>query len=293
MHDQPVSSYQGLELTPKRGLNTDFRSFPLSDLLFLGTYLLVGSVAGVMAGLLGVGGGVVIVPALIWVFGSQSVDPTILTHLAIGTSLGTIILTSISSIRAHQKRDAIIWGVVRRLAPGIVIGAWLGAAIADLMPSDLLRQVFACFILFVGLQMLLGWRAGAHRVLPGAVAMFFSGNLIGTVSAIVGIGGGTLTVPFLTWCSTGMRNAVATSAACGLPIALAGTLGFVVTGWGDPHLPAWSFGYLYLPALLGIISASYITAPFGARLAHTLPIPVLKRIFAVLLLVIGVKMLVG
>lgn len=265
----------------------------MSELLLIGTYLLVGGVAGVIAGLLGVGGGVVIVPALIWMFGVQNVEPAILTHMAVGTSLGTIIMTSISSIRAHQRRGAIIWGAVRRLAPGIVIGAWIGAAVADFMPSELLQRVFACFIIFVGVQMLAGWSTGAHRALPGPVGMFFGGNLIGAVSAIVGIGGGTLTVPFLSWCSTGMRNAVATSAACGLPIALAGTLGFVVTGWGDPHLPKWSFGYLYLPALLGIISASYITAPLGAKLAHTLPIPVLKRVFAVLLLFLGVKMLLG
>lgn len=263
----------------------------MTDLLFLGIYLFAGAIAGVIAGLLGVGGGVVIVPALIWVYIAQGIDSSVLVHLAIGTSLATIIVTATSSIRAHQKRGAILWDVVKRLAPGIVVGAWLGAAIADLMPAELLQRVFASFIIVVGIQMMFDWSAGAHRRLPGFLGMFLSGNVIGAVSAIVGIGGGIMTVPFLTWCSTSMRQAVATSSACGLPIALAGTLGFVIAGWGAPQLPPWTLGYLHLPALLGVASASFFTAPIGARLAHTLPMPVLKRIFSVLLLLLGGRML--
>jgi uncharacterized membrane protein YfcA len=265
----------------------------LSELLFLGVYLAAGAVAGVIAGLLGVGGGVVIVPALVWVFTAAGVDASVLVHLAVGTSLATIIVTAISSIRAHQKRGAILWDVVRKLAPGIVVGAWLGAAIADLMPAALLQRVFATLIILVGIQMLGNWKAGAHRQLPGSVGMFLSGNVIGAVSAIVGIGGGIMTVPFLTWCSVEMRRAVATSAANGLPIAAAGALGFVVAGWNETRLPEWTLGYLHLPALVGVASASFLTAPIGARLAHTLPIPVLKRVFSVLLLFVGARMLLG
>lgn len=265
----------------------------MSELLFLGVYLAAGAVAGVIAGLLGVGGGVVIVPALVWVFTAAAVDASVLVHLAVGTSLATIIVTAISSIRAHQKRGAILWDVVGKLAPGIVVGAWLGAAIADLMPASLLQRVFATFIILVGIQMLGNWKTAAHRQLPGLVGMFLSGNVIGAVSAIVGIGGGIMTVPFLTWCSVEMRRAVATSAANGLPIAVAGALGFVVAGWNEARLPEWTLGYVHLPALVGVASASFLTAPIGARLAHTLPIPVLKRVFSVLLLFVGVRMLLG
>ncbi len=265
----------------------------LDDLLMLGAYLLVGSGAGVLAGLLGVGGGVVIVPVLVWVFRHNGFDDSLLMQLAVGTSLGTIVVTSLSSIRAHQRRNAILWPVVLRLAPGIVAGAWLGAVIAGALPSPVLQRVFAVFIILIGLQMASGRQPMGGGRLPGAAGMLGAGGVIGTVSALVGIGGGSLTVPFLTWAGVQMRNAVATSAACGLPIALAGTLGFVVEGWHNPVLPAGSTGYLYWPALLGVVSASFLTAPIGARLAHSLPVKALKRVFALLLLVLGVRMLTG
>jgi len=262
-------------------------------MMALAIYLLVGAGAGLLAGLLGVGGGVVIVPVLLWVFRLHSFSPELITQLAVGTSLASIIVTSLSSIRAHQRHGAIDWPVVRGLSAGIVPGAWLGAAVAAALTSERLLQVFAVFIILVGVQMATGIRPKAHRGLPGSVGITLSGGVIGVVSAVVGIGGGSLTVPFLSWCGVQMRRAVATSAACGLPIALAGALGFLITGWGDPRLPAWSSGYIYWPALAGIVSASYLTAPYGARLAHTLPVPVLKRIFAALLLILGVKMLSG
>ncbi|MCB1857794.1 MAG: sulfite exporter TauE/SafE family protein [Gammaproteobacteria bacterium] len=262
-------------------------------MLDLSVYLLTGAVAGLFAGLLGVGGGLIIVPALIWVFHGIGVHETVVAHLAIGTSLATIIVTSISSIRAHNRRGAVLWDSVLRLAPGIVVGAWLGAAIADWLPTLWLQRVFACFVILVGLQMLLGAHAEARRAQPGPVGMFAAGTVIGTLSSIVGIGGGSLTVPFLSWCSVDMRRAVATSAACGLPIALAGTLGFVVAGWGIEVLPSGSSGYVYWPAFAAIAVASYLSAPAGAKLAHTLPLPTLKRVFAMLLLVVGTKMLLG
>lgn len=265
----------------------------MPDLLDLGIYLLVGSLAGVMAGLLGVGGGLVIVPALVWVFHGNAFDASLIVHLAVGTSLATIIVTSISSIKAHHRRGAVLWELVAQLAPGIVLGAWLGAALADALPTLWLQRVFAGFVILVGLQMLSGAHAEAHRSLPARTGMFLAGGVIGTVSAIVGIGGGSLTVPFLNWCSVHMRNAVATSAACGLPIAVAGTLGFVVAGWGDTALPAASTGFVYWPAFACISIASFLFAPLGAGLAHSLPLPVLKRVFAALLLLVGAKMLIG
>ena len=262
----------------------------LSTLLF---YLTLGLFAGVMAGLLGVGGGLIIVPTLAWIFHHQQVDDAIVMHLAIGTSLATIVVTSISSVRAHHRRGAVLWPIFWRLTPGIVVGAWLGAAIADALPSAVLSKVFAVFVLTVAAQMGFGAKPAPHRELPGTTGMLTAGGVIGAVSAIVGIGGGSLTVPFLTWCNTAIRQAVATSSACGLPIALAGALGFVVTGLNATGRPDWSLGYVYGPALVGITLTSMLSAPLGAKLAHTLPTEMLKKVFAAFLTLVGVKMLLG
>ncbi len=256
-------------------------------------YWALGAFAGVMAGLLGVGGGLIIVPVLAWILHTQQVSDAIIMHLAIGTSLATITLTSLSSVRAHHRRGAVLWPVVWRLTPGIVLGAWLGAAVADALPSALLSRIFAIFVLLVAAQMAFAAPPAAHRELPGTPGMALAGGIIGAVSALVGIGGGSLTVPFLTWCNTPMRQAVATSAACGFPIAVAGALGFVVTGLNAPALPAWSLGYVYGPALLGVAVASMLTAPLGARLAHTLPTATLKKVFAAFLVLVGTKMLLS
>ena len=262
----------------------------LFTLLF---YLALGVFAGVMAGLLGVGGGLIIVPTLAWIFHHQQVDDAIVMHLAIGTSLATIVVTSISSVRAHHRRGAVLWPIFWRLTPGIVVGAWLGAAIADALPSAVLSKVFAVFVLTVAAQMGFGAKPAPHRELPGTAGMLTAGGVIGAVSAIVGIGGGSLTVPFLTWCNIAIRQAVATSSACGLPIALAGALGFVVTGLNAAGRPDWSLGYVYGPALVGITLTSMLSAPLGAKLAHTLPTEMLKKVFAAFLTLVGVKMLLA
>ncbi|MER2600767.1 MAG: sulfite exporter TauE/SafE family protein [Candidatus Competibacter phosphatis] len=262
----------------------------LSTLLF---YLTLGLFAGVMAGLLGVGGGLIIVPTLAWIFHHQQVDDAIVMHLAIGTSLATIVVTSISSVRAHHRRGAVLWPIFWRLTPGIVVGAWLGAAIADALPSAVLSKVFAVFVLTVAAQMGFGAKPAPHRELPGTTGMLTAGGVIGAVSAIVGIGGGSLTVPFLTWCNIAIRQAVATSSACGRRLALAGALGFVVTGLNAAGRPDWSLGYIYGPALVGITLTSMLSAPLGAKLAHTLPTEMLKKVFAAFLTLVGVKMLLG
>lgn len=256
-------------------------------------YLVLGAGAGVLAGLLGVGGGLVIVPVLLWLFRGQGFDEGVVLHLAIGTSLGTIVATSLSSIRAHHRRGSVRWQLVARLAPGILVGAWVGAWAADQIPTFWLQRVFALFVISVGLQMLLNPRVVGHRDPPGWPGMTAAGGVIGAVSALVGIGGGTMTVPFLVWHRVEMVKAVGTSSACGLPIALAGAVGFAVMGWGNANLPEGSTGYLYWPALLGVVAASVLTAPIGAWLAHNLPVAVLKRFFAVLLLGVGAKLLFG
>jgi uncharacterized membrane protein YfcA len=256
-------------------------------------YIGLGAFAGVLAGLFGVGGGLVIVPVLAFLFQQQGIPSEVLMHLAVGTSLATIVFTSLSSVYAHHRRGAVQWSAVARLAPGIVIGAWIGAVLAERLPGVQLRTVFGVFELLVALQMGLALRASAHRRLPGWMGMGIAGSIIGAVSAIVGIGGGTMTVPFLQWCNMPMRHAVATSAACGLPIAIAGTLGFVVSGWGKATLPELSSGFLYWPAFAGIVAASVVFAPLGARLAHALPAAQLKRFFALFLAFLGLRMLLG
>ncbi len=262
----------------------------LTSLIF---FLLLGVVAGVLAGLLGVGGGLIIVPVLAWLLPASGVHQDIIMHVALGTSLATIIVTSTSSAWEHHRHQAVLWPVFWRLSPGIVIGAWLGAAIADQLASLWLQRIFGVFELLVAMQMFFGFGASAHRQLPGAMAMAGTGTVIGAVSAIVGIGGGTMTVPFLVWCNVNIRKAVATSAAVGLPIALAGSSGYILVGIGDQRLSSWATGYVYWPAFLAIISTSLLFAPLGAKLAHRMPIPTLKKVFALLLLVLGVRMLIS
>jgi uncharacterized protein len=256
-------------------------------------YLLIGIIAGVIAGLFGVGGGLIIVPALVVLFERQGVSSSTLVHVAIGTSLATIVVTSLSSMRAHHRHGAVQWNVFRQLVPGIVIGALLGAVIADFMPTPVLRVVFGIFELAVAIQIGFNFMASPHRQVPSQPIMSVAGVIIGAVSSVVGIGGGTMTVPFLVWCNVSIRRAVATSSACGLPISVAGAAGFVLTGWNEPGLPAGSTGYLYWPAFVGIAAASLFSAPLGAKLTHTLPVEVLRRIFAGFLAILGVRMLIG
>lgn len=254
-------------------------------------YLLLGAFAGTLAGLLGVGGGLVIVPVLAVLFAAQRIAPGSIMHLALGTSLATIIFTSLSSVRAHHAHGAVRWAVFARISPGILVGALLGALVADQLESRNLSLIFALFELTVAAQMWFGARPQASRTLPGRFALSAAGGVIGGVSAIVGIGGGTMTVPYLVWCNVAMREAVATSAAVGLPIAVSGALGYLYSGLEQADLPSASVGYIHLPALVGICLTSMLFAPLGARLAHRLPAARLKRFFALFLALLGLRML--
>lgn len=253
-------------------------------------YLILGCFAGLAAGLLGVGGGLIIVPVLAWVFADQGFISTQVMHLAIGTSLATIVFTSLSSIRAHQAIGAIDWKIVLLLAPGLVLGAITGASIAHFINSKGLSLFFGIFELWVAIQMSFNISPKAKRHLPRKLSTNIIAAFIGVVSSIVGIGGGTLTVPFLVWCDVHMQKAVAISAACGFPIALAGMFGFILMG-KQSLVPEYAVGYVYLPALGSIIITSIIFAPLGAKLAHALPEKILKRVFAGLLYVLAIKML--
>jgi len=255
------------------------------------SYLALGGFAGILAGLLGVGGGLVIVPILTFLFTAQHLPAAYILHLALGTSLATIMFTSVSSMRAHHGRKAVDWGVVRRITPGILAGTFLGSWLASQLSTRFLKGFFVAFLYYVATQMLLDIKPKAHRQLPGAAGTSGVGSLIGGVSSLVGIGGGTMTVPFLLWCNVPMRNAIGTSAAVGFPIALAGTLGYAVNGLSAAALPNYSLGFVYLPALVGVACASFATAPVGAKLAHSLPVPRLKKFFALLLVAMATKML--
>ena len=255
--------------------------------------LAVGLVAGFLAGLLGVGGGLVIVPALLWVFHLIGVLPEVQQHLAIGTSLATIIFTGMASVRAHHLKGAVRWDVVRRITPGILLGTFVGAQIAGLISTVHLKWIFVSFAYLVAAQMLLDFKPKPTRQLPKIAAMTAMGGLIGVVSSWVGIGGGSLSVPFLSHCNVPVKTAIATSSAIGVPIAIAGALGFIVSGWSTPSLPSGSLGFVYLPALLGIVIASFPMAKVGAAAAHRLPVPVLKKCFAALLIILASKMLLS
>lgn len=255
-------------------------------------YLAFGAGAGFFAGLLGIGGGVVLVPLLSMAFREQAGFPADeCLHLALGTSMACIIFTAIASLRTHHRRDAVLWPVVRQITPGIVLGALLGTRLAAELPGQWLGIFFSLFIVAIAIQMLVNFKPAAGRNLPGKFGLFMTGNGIGAFSALAAIGGGTLIVPFLSWCNVRLPQAIGTSAAIGLPIALGGSLGYIINGWGNTGLPVGSFGFIYLPALLLLIIGSMSTAPFGARLAHRLPIRTLQKIFAALLFLLAAKML--
>jgi len=256
-------------------------------------YLLTGAVAGVAAGLLGIGGGLVIVPALVLLFTGQQFAAGTLMHFAVGTSLATIVPTSIASLLAHQRRGSVHWAAVRGLTPGILAGALAGAWLAQQVSSAGLGVLFGVFEVLVALQLLAGTRPAAHRALPRTAGMTAAGGVIGMLSALLGIGGGTLTVPFLLWHRVDIRMAVGTAAACGLPIAVAGAAGFAVAGTAAAPPAGFSSGFIYWPAVLGVTLASVLLAPAGAWLAHYLPRQVLQRVFALVLLLVGLKMISG
>lgn len=257
-------------------------------------YLMIGAIAGFTAGLFGVGGGLIIVPILYVVFTHLNYDPNVVMHMAVGTSLATIIVTSISSVTAHHKKGAVLWNVVRNLAPGLVVGAFLGAGIADLLSGQGLQLLIGFFAIWVAFKMFRGANAvvDPSKQLPSTGVQVLAGGGIGVASAIFGIGGGSLTVPFLNKCGVVMQKSVATSAACGLPIALAGALGFVWFGYEAKVDVPNTIGYIHVYAFIGISVMSFITAKIGAKVAHLLSPAMLKKCFAGLLSTVGLYFVV-
>ncbi|MWJ27689.1 TSUP family transporter [Halomonas sp. ZH2S] len=254
-------------------------------------YLGLGAAAGTLAGLFGVGGGLIIVPALAFAFTLQGMAPEIIMHLAVGTSLATIVVTATSSALGHFRKGSLYRPWFLALLPGLMLGAVGGVFVADTLSSTVLGTLFGVFVLLVAVKMALGLAPKPGSIAPGKLGMGFAGGVIGGVSALFGIGGGTLAVPWLSRCGATMTQAVGTSAACGLPIALFGALTFIVVGWGHPLLPDWASGFVMWPAFLGIVIASVPFAHLGVKLAHVLPARVLRLAFAGLLAIVGMRFL--
>ena len=252
--------------------------------------LVLGACTGFLAGLLGIGGGMLMVPFMTLMLSAQGVPTEHVVKMAIATSLATISFTSIASVRAHHGRGAVLWPVVKLLAPGILLGSLIGAQVAKALPPQVLAGMFAVFIGFSATQMLIDKKPRPTRQLPSGAGMFAAGGAIGGLAALVGAGGAFVSVPFMTRCNVKIHNAVATSAALGFPIAVAGTLGYVIAGWSLHDMPAGTLGYLHLPALFTISAASVVTAPYGARAAHRLDMRQLRRVFAMLLFALAAYM---
>ena len=252
----------------------------------------LGLVAGFLAGLLGIGGGMLMVPFLTYMLSHRGVDANLAVKMAIATSMATIIFTSLSSVRAHHKKGAVRWDLVKGLAPGIVLGSMLGSlGIFALIKGTSLALFFAIFVGFSATQMFLDKKPSASRQMPRFAGQLSAGGFIGMLSGLVGAGGGFISVPFMTWCNVAIHQAVATSAALGLPIAVANVFGYIIAGLKLDQLPPYSFGYLWLPALGVIASCSVLMAPVGASVAHKLPVKKLKRVFASLLFSLAFYML--
>ncbi|MCW5652725.1 sulfite exporter TauE/SafE family protein [Hydrogenophaga sp.] len=264
---------------------------PLDPLLILELALL-GIATGFLAGLLGIGGGMLMVPFITFILAGRGVEADLAVKMAIATSMATIIFTSISSVRAHHKRGAVRWEIVKGLAPGIVLGSVIASlGVFAVLKGSWLALFFAVFVGFSATQMLLDKKPAPTRTLPGTPGLLGAGGVIGFLSGLVGAGGGFVSVPFMTWCNVSIHNAVATSAALGFPIALANATGYVFSGMGVKDLPAGSLGYIYLPALAVIATTSVLTAPLGVKAAHALPVKALKRAFAGILYVLAAYML--
>ncbi|KWU18132.1 sulfite exporter TauE/SafE family protein [Achromobacter xylosoxidans] len=254
--------------------------------------LALGAVAGFAAGLLGIGGGMLLVPFLTMLFAWKGMPADLVVHAAIATSMTSILFTSISSVRAHQQKGTIKWRIVWAMAPGIILGGLLsGGAVFAALSTLWLSLFFALFVGYSGWNMLRNKKPKPSRQMPGVIGTSAAGAGIGFLSGLVGAGGGFLSVPFMVWCNVALHNAVSTSAALGFPIALANSIGYVVSGLNEGATRPGMLGYIYWPALLVLVCVSVLTAPLGARMAHRLPVQTLKRVFACLLFALAAYML--
>ena len=262
---------------------------PIPELLALAG---LGLVTGFLAGLLGIGGGMVMVPFLTFFIGLHGVSTDLCVKMAIATSMSTIVFTSISSVRAHHAKGNVRWNLVKQLTPGLLIGSAITSlGVFNYLHGAYLGIIFALFITFSATQMFLDKKPAPSRQVPGTAGLVAAGSAIGFLSGLVGAGGGFISVPFMAWCNVAIHTAVATSSALGFPIALANVAGYVISGMSVTGLPDDAIGYIWVPALVVIALCSVFTAPLGAKAAHSLPVKKLKRIFAMILYALAVYML--
>lgn len=266
--------------------------FPMLDLQLIAELAGLGLCTGFLAGMLGIGGGMLLVPFMTIIFANRGLNADLSVKMAIATSMATILFTSLSSVRAHQQRGAVLWDVVVRLAPGIFIGACIASmGVFAILKGVWLAIFFAVFVLFSGTQMLLNRAPSPHRTLPGTAGQVGAGSVIGLLAGLVGAGGGFVSVPFMQWCNVPLTQAVATSAALGFPIALFNVAGYMISGHGTAGLPEGAIGYVHLPALGVIACASVLSAPLGVKVAHAVPAAHLKRVFALVLYALATYMI--
>jgi uncharacterized membrane protein YfcA len=259
----------------------------------LASYLAIGAVVGFFAGLLGIGGSIIIVSSLALMFSARGFPAAYLMHMAIATSLCAMVAGSFSSLRTHHRHGAVDWHVVKLMTPGLLAGVLAGTVLSRFVPNAFLKYLFVGFTLVVTAQMALDLKPRAARELPRGPGLAAAGAGIGVVSGLLGSGAAAIGVPFLTWCNVGTHRAIGTVAALAFPLAAAGTLGYVISGWSVAELPRWSVGFVYLPALAGISATSMLLAPFGARLAHRLSAPRLRRIFALVMAAMAARVVVS
>lgn len=266
----------------------------MPDAQWITAYLMLGLFVGFFSGLLGIGGGLIMVPVLAFMFELQHVAPQNILHLSLGTSMATILFTSVFSTYQHHAHRAVNWDAFRFITPGILLGTGIGAMIVGYVPIKWLTVFFVLFVYFAAVQMWAGFKPDATRDYPSRREVTLAGMVIGCISSLVSIGGGVLSVPYLVWHKQPLRNAIATSSALGFPIALGGSIGYVANGMiGGVDLPHNTLGYVYLPALMWLVIGTMITAPLGAKTTHRAPVNTLKKVFAAFLLLLATKMLVN
>lgn len=260
-------------------------------MIWFAAYVMAGAFVGILAGLLGIGGGMTLVPIIAALFAAQHFAPDHIVHMALATGMASIVFTSSSSVREHLKFDGVDFSIVKRMTPGLLLGTLLATSISAWIPQRMLALSFAVIVIFGATQIILNKKPSAARTLPSALPLFLIGMVIGVIAGLVSAGGAFLTVPFMLWCGVPMKKTIGTGAMMGIPLAIVGTIGYAISGWRVEGLPDYSVGFILIPALIGIVCGSVFTAPIGARLAHRLPVITLKRIFACLLYVLAAKML--
>lgn len=259
---------------------------------WIAAYLVAGAGVGFLAGLLGIGGGMTLVPILAMLFTAQELAPEYSVHLALGTGMASVLFTSSASVREHHRHQAVDWHIVRRMAPGMVVGTLFSTVAAGWISQRALALAFTIIVFGGATQILLGKKPASARHLPSAAALLFAGTGIGIICGLVSAGGAFLTVPFMLFCGVAMLTAIGTGAALGIPVAVVGTIGYIVSGLPVAELPRYSAGFVFLPALAALVLASVTTAPWGARMAHRMPVKILRRVFACLLYALATKMAV-